>query len=311
MKTSPLFRLAAPLLAAVVTSCGEKSAPSESAVSGKPLVHAVNYPLAYFAERIGGDLVDLRYLPGENDGDPAFWEPGEDDIAAMQAADLILLNGATYEKWRDKVSLPEAPLVDTSKDFAGEYIATEDGVTHSHGADGEHSHGGTAFTTWMDLQQAIWQAEAVRDALIDRLPDEKAVLEANFEGLATDLDQLHAEFRALGTAIEGQALVASHPVYQYFARRYGLKIEAVLWEPETVPDTASLDELKAILAEHPAKWMIWEGEPAEESVRLLGELGVQSVVVDPCGNRPDGGDWLSVMRQNVENLRALIATPGA
>ncbi len=295
----------------LVSSCGERqNAPTESAEGGKPVVHAVNYPLAYFAQRIGGDLVDLRYLPGEHDGDPAFWEPGESDIAAMQSADLILLNGATYAKWRDTVSLPESALVDTSKAFAGEYIATEDGVTHSHGADGEHSHGGVAFTTWMDLQQAIWQAEAVRDAFIDRLPDEKAALESRFEALATDLDQLHADFRALGTAIGSQPLVASHPVYQYFARRYQLEIKAVLWEPETVPDAAALEELKTLLAGHPAQWMIWEGEPAAESVSLLGELGVRSVVVDPCGNRPEAGDWLSVMRGNVENLRGLIAKPG-
>jgi len=27
-------------------------------------------------------------------------------------------------------------------------------------------------------------------------------------------------------------------------------------------------------------------------------------VFDPCGNAPDQGDFMSVMRQNVENLKA-------
>jgi zinc transport system substrate-binding protein len=91
-------------------------------------------------------------------------------------------------------------------------------------------------------------------------------------------------------------------VYHYFARRYALNLQAVLWEPETVPDDKAMEELKAILAKHPAKWMIWEGEPAKESVAKLDAIGVKSVVFDPCGNVPDAGDFLSVMKANVEAL---------
>ena len=41
-----------------------------------------------------GDLIDVTY-PGPADEDPAFWQPGAEEIAAYQSADLILLNGAT------------------------------------------------------------------------------------------------------------------------------------------------------------------------------------------------------------------------
>jgi len=33
-------------------------------------------------------------------------------------------------------------------------------------------------------------------------------------------------------------------------------------------------------------------------------IGVKSLVFDPCGNKPDQGDFLSVMWQNVENLKS-------
>jgi zinc transport system substrate-binding protein len=91
-------------------------------------------------------------------------------------------------------------------------------------------------------------------------------------------------------------------VYHYLARRYALNLQALLWEPETVPDDKAIEEFKAILAKHPAKWMIWEGDPAKESVAKLDAIGVKSVVFDPCGNVPDGGDFLSVMKANVEAL---------
>ena len=61
-----------------------------------------------------------------------------------------------------------------------------------------------------------------------------------------------------------------------------------------------------MLNQHPAKWMIWEGQPSEENVQRLAELGVQCTVFDPCGNTPETGDFLSTMTENVENLGAAL-----
>jgi zinc transport system substrate-binding protein len=61
--------------------------------------------------------------------------------------------------------------------------------------------------------------------------------------------------------------------------------------------------LNAVLKEHPAKWMIWEGKPMQGPVDRLQAIGVDSLVFDPCGNTPNQGDFLSVMRQNIDNLK--------
>jgi zinc transport system substrate-binding protein len=54
--------------------------------------------------------------------------------------------------------------------------------------------------------------------------------------------------------------------------------------------------------------MLWEATPLDETRQLLAsEYGVGSVVFDPCGNRPESGDYISVMRANVESLEALPA----
>jgi zinc transport system substrate-binding protein len=37
-------------------------------------------------------------------------------------------------------------------------------------------------------------------------------------------------------------------------------------------------------------------------VDKLKTLGVDSLVFDPCGNVPDQGDFMTVMRHNVDNL---------
>ena len=101
-------------------------------------------------------------------------------------------------------------------------------------------------------------------------------------------------------------LLASHPVYQHLARRYGLNLRSVHWEPEAVPNPQQWAELERLLGDHPAKWMLWEAEPAPESVARLRALGVQSVVFDPCANRQATGDFLAVMRNNASNLRRVL-----
>ena len=57
-----------------------------------------------------------------------------------------------------------------------------------------------------------------------------------------------------------------------------------------------------MLADHSAKWMIWEGEPLEATVEKLEEKGIGSLVFSPCSNVPEQGDFLSVMQRNTKNL---------
>ena len=122
-------------------------------------------------------------------------------------------------------------------------------------------------------------------------------------GIERDLSDLDASLERVFSERGDEPLLGSHPVYQYLARRYALKLESVHFEPDEFPDEAAWTELESLLERHPARWMLWEGEPIRETRDRLESLGVTSVVFDPCGNRPDEGDLLSVMRANVENLR--------
>lgn len=274
---------------------------SSEAAKGKPRILCANYPLYYFAHRLGGDFVEAVF-PAPADEDPAFWQPDDSALSEFQSASLILLNGATYSKWAEKASLPTARTVDTSAAFKQRFIEIKDMTTHSHGASGEHSHGGTAFTTWIDFKQAIEQAEAVRASLTRLLPDQAKAFEDEFHKLQEELTGLDRRLEQVGKRLARAPLVASHPIYQYWARRYDFHVESVLWEPDTVPNEEAMNELQTLLQRHAATWMIWEGEPAAESVAKLEALNVKSVVFDPRGNRPESGDFLSVMRANVEAM---------
>lgn len=276
------------------------------AVAAPPLnVYVVNYPLKYFAERIGGDEVEVT-LPVPADVDPVYWTPKIADIGAYQQADLILLNGAGYAKWVSKVSLPRAKTVDTSRRFKNQYITVKETMTHSHGAEGEHAHEGLAFTTWLNFSLAAKQAEAVRDALSRQRPQAEEYFTTQFRPLQKDLLAMDRRLKVLASGDSSTPILFSHPVYQYLAEGYGLNDKAVHWEPDQTPGPDQMAELQAILTTFAARWMVWESTPVASAEALLKEMGLHSVVFDPCGNAPAKGDFLSVMQQNVNYLERIF-----
>jgi zinc transport system substrate-binding protein len=270
--------------------------------SEKMTIYVVNYPLKYFAERIAGEHAKVVF-PAPDDKDPAYWVPDIKTIAAYQRADLILLNGAGYAKWIEKVSLPRSKMVNTSRAFKDQYLIIEGAITHSHGAGGKHAHESTAFTTWIDFNLASKQAKAIAKALSRKTRALGRTFQKNYAMLEKDLMALDRNIRAIVSKNPSRPLLASHPVYDYFATRYGLNLKSVHWEPDEIPNDQQWVELQGILKNHPSKWMIWEGEPVKESVERLKLLGINSIVFDPCANAPEKGNFLTVMQQNADNLR--------
>lgn len=291
-------------LLVLVSSCGKPQEEQAGITAQIPLrtVYTVNYPLQYFAQRIAGDKLTVIFPMTVNE-DPAFWKPEAHIIQAYQNADLILLNGANYAKWLTTAVLPQSKLIDTSKASKDHYIELKDVMTHSHGPGGEHEHGNVAFTVWLDMQIAIKQAEAIAAAFTARDTANSATYEANLKTLKKDLVDLDTQLKEIPKANPETSLIGSHPVYQYLTKAYGLNLEAVHWEPEEMPTEEMWNEFKELLTKHPAKWLLWEGEPGPEIVDKLKALGINSLTFDPAGATPEKGDWLSVMKTNAEQLK--------
>ncbi len=302
MKTVLTFFM--PCIFVLVLNCSkDEGQPQLQEEKAKPVVVVSNYPLQYFVERISTGLVEIKF-PAKASADPAYWNPAAEDILAMQQADLIILNGASYEQWIKNVALPQSKLIETTMNFSNELIPLQETVTHSHGSEGEHEHTGTAFTTWLDPGNAIKQSQAIRDALIRILPEYKSLFEDQYLSLGQDLKTLDQDLTAIIKSPHIPVLF-SHPVYQYLEKRYNINGMSVHWEPDQMPDEAMRKELKHILHHHKAKWMIWESQPLEEIQTALNDIGVQSIVFNPCSNFPATGDFIKVMKSNSEQLKLI------
>jgi len=298
-----LLLVAISILAA---ACDRDSAPSPSdstAVDAKPIVVASNYPLYFFAQEISGGSLEV-ILP-DIEGDPAMWRPGPDDIALLQRADRVLLNGAGYESWLDWVTLPTERLVDTSTSFHEQLIPLEHETVHQHGPAGEHSHTGSAFTVWLDPELAIAQARSVEQALSDLAPGHRDSNRENLAQLQRRLEELDKQQQQTFEALAQQPLLFSHPVYQYLERRYGLDGYSLHWEPDQEPGDKAWIDFANTLRDHPAEIMIWEDAPLPSTRARLEEMGLTVVPYLTAGNRPESGDYFDVMASNLANIASV------
>jgi zinc transport system substrate-binding protein len=292
----------------LLAGCGVEREASGTRVvaadTGVPVIYTVNYPLAWMAQQLAGDAGAVAF-PAPAGIDPALWQPDVNTVLQYQRADLVLLNGANYARWTAYVSLPPSRLFDTSASYRDQLISVAAAPVHSHGPGGEHSHGELAFTTWLDLELAQRQMQAVATALQRLLPAESAAIEQRRASRQRELGSMDTRLTVLGQLLGNTPVLYSHPVYQYLQRRYQFNGRALHWEPDQVPSEAQWSELEGILQAHPAQIMLWEAQPLPEVQARLAELGVKTVVFSPMGNRPSSGDFASGMTANIDRLEQL------
>lgn len=297
MNMNRLVRLNATLASIVLLTLGGARAVL-AAAGPDAYVVAVNNPLAYFAQRLAGDAIEVR-LPVPEATDPAFWQPDVDDILLLQGAELVLLNGAGYSPWLNKVAISRRSLVVTIAQAS--WIPLQDQVTHSHGPRGDHAHGGHAVTTWLDMSLAATQARAVAEALKSLLPEQANGIGAELARLEADLAALDQGFQSCATGLADRQLVYSHPVYQYFERRYGLPGTSLHWEPDAMPSEEQWQALGRMREAN--SLFIWETLPNDDIAARMTAMQLPFVVLDPAANRAEQ-DWLATQQANLARLQA-------
>ncbi|MGH2630663.1 MAG: metal ABC transporter solute-binding protein, Zn/Mn family [Actinomycetota bacterium] len=270
---------------------GGADAPSATALS----VVVSFYPLAYAAERVGGDAVSVTDLtpPGT---EPHDLELTPDDLVSIAEADVVVYLGEGFQ------TVVEDAVVSEATGATVDAFAAVDPPTSSDGGIDPH--------VWLDPTLFAEIVDAVAAALGDALPAEAQTFLANARSARDDLATLDREFRRGLAQCASRVMITNHAAFGYLAAAYDLRQEAISGlSPESEPDAARIAMLAAE-AEAAGVTTVFTEELVSPEVAesLAAEAGLETAVLSPLEGLTEaqiaaGDDYLSAMRRNLEVLR--------
>ena len=261
---------------------GPSPAPSDA---GRPVVVAGFYPLAYAAEQVSGDAVEVVNLtpPGAEAHD---LELSPQQVAEIGEADLILYVPG-FQPALDEAIAQVAP--DRALDVTQ---AIDELPADPH--------------VWLDpLNMAtIGNEIAARLGAMDASLD----VTDGASALADAMRALDAEWKSGTADCRSRDLVVSHEAFGYLARQYGLtQIGISGLSPEAEPSPARLAEVADLVRANGVTTIYYETlvDP-QVAQTLAAETGATTAVLDPLEGLVEGstGDYVSVMRDNLAQVRS-------
>jgi zinc transport system substrate-binding protein len=275
-------------------------------VSVPAVVFTTSFPARWLAERLSPEDAEFSHLAPAGE-DPLSWRPTGAQVAEMGQGALVVANGNRYEAWLETVSLPQGRLVASA---AMVPPITLPGTTHSHGVDGEHSHGVLDPHTWMDPQAYLVQAEAVQQGLQGVYPEASDAISAKFRALKGELEDLDRDNKAVVAALPKAIYGSNHPAYNYLFRGLGLPITSFDIDPSAAIDDDLLRKVRGWAEAEELAVLLWEAKPVAAITDVLP--GIAHLVIDPLEQPVDGRyDYLRQARANERAFRAFGAGLGS
>jgi zinc transport system substrate-binding protein len=292
----------AALLAVAMSGCTASPSNHDGLIG----VVAAFYPLQFVAERVGGDKVQVTNLapPG---AEPHDLELSPAQVASIADADLVLyvhgfqpaVDEAIAQAARSGLDVTTlVPLLDPPAP-----IGPAEPI-HDEAAGGKDPH------LWLDPTRLTTIVTTLGDRLAEIDPDNASTYRTRAAELGTQLGQLDREFADGLRSCQRHDIVVSHASFGYLADRYGLRqipITGLSPEVEPTPQhlAAAADEARRV----GATTVFFETLVSPRVAEVVASaIGAQTAVLDPIeGLEPGaGGDYVSVMRENLATLRLAL-----
>jgi zinc transport system substrate-binding protein len=271
----------------LVAGCGGSSA----AAPGQRSVVAAFYPVAFAAEQIGGNTVQVDNLtpPG---AEPHDVELSPRDVGKVREADVVFYLGRGFQ-----------PALEHAVDGAkGAIVDLLEGLPLRQ-AVGEEQ--GLDPHVWLDPVLYARMARRIGGTL------ERPAQARTFAGRLSALDR---EYRRGLASCKRHEIVTSHAAFGYLATRYHLsQIPITGVSPEAEPTPRALQDVVREVRAHGATTVFFETLVSPDLAKTVArETGAQTAVLDPIeGLTKDevaaGENFFSIMRTNLQSLRQALA----
>ena len=280
-------------------------------------IYTTVYPLQYFAERIGGNDVDVKsiYPPG---ADEHTFEPTQKDMIALADSDLFFYVGLGLEGFVENAEKTmkgqHVKMVATANTIPEERL--EEGHDHDHEEDAtqeEHHHEEVDPHVWISPLLSIELASSIKDSLIEVAPEKKAEFEKNYETLRGDLLTLNDKFNEMVTSAPSKTFFVSHAAFGYIASEYGLEQVAIAGlNSQSEPSQKQLATIVKYAKDNDVKYVLFEQNVSSKLTDVVRkEIGAESLMLHNLGiltvaDVNNNENYLTIMERNIETLKKAL-----
>jgi zinc transport system substrate-binding protein len=223
-------------LAMITTVYTGRPALQDREEQEKITVVASFYPLYEFASRVVGDRAEVSSLVPAG-VEPHDWEPTAEDVSRGRTADVLVINGAGFERWAD--DMQAKVVANTSEGIEFNYREEKEAGDDEQGHE-DAGGGGVNPHIWLDPMLAKHQIDKIRDVMASSDPANTDYYNQNADRFTAELDSLDAFIRSELADCNKSDFIAFHDAFTHFSERYGLRqhsIHGVSPEGEILPQT--------------------------------------------------------------------------
>lgn len=315
------------LMSFVVLLVGCDTDSKMGSVSDKLQIVTTLFPQYDFARVIGGDKVDVTLLLPAGMESHSY-EPTPADIIKINKADLFIYTGESMEQWAhsiiESVDSNEVYVLDVSKNvpLLAPNSTVEDNhdhedENHNHDAEVEaghdHSEGDGHNHTydphiWTSPKNAMIMVNNILEALCEVDPENADYYKDNANAYLAELEELDHELKdVVANAKRDTIYHGGRFAMQYLTNQYGIHYVSAPFEAE--PSAALVAQMIKEIKEQKIPVIYYEELVDPKISQMISdETGAKMLLLHSCHNVSkedfnNGVTYLSLMKQNVENLK--------
>lgn len=255
-------------------------------------VAATFYPLAHFAEQVGGNSITVRQITPSG-VEPHDYEPTPLDLAGLQSAKLFLMNGGGLDPWaervRDELALNGIVVI----------VMAESMDLDPH--------------LWLDPVIAQRSVRDIRDALIQIDPARAHVYRKNADLYLAKLSALDTAYHDGLASCEIREVVTSHNAFSTLAKRYNLTMFSISGlSPDDEPSPKRMAEIADLAKVKKIDTIFFETLVSPRLPQTIArEIGAKTAVLNSIEGlteeeRRAGKTYISLMEENLTQLRSAL-----
>jgi zinc transport system substrate-binding protein len=293
-----------------LSACSSDSAAATN--TDKFDVVASFYPMAFLAEQIGGDHVNVTSLtqPGQ---EPHDLEISAKQTAALQESDAVLYLKNLQPSVDDAVAQSEVKTkIDAASLTTLEKHGNEVGGHAAEHDDHENEElAGLDSHIWLDPVRYSQVAEGVGKAFEKADPDHAADYKKNTAALVKKLGALNTQFEDGLKNTKTKVFITTHAAFGYLAERYGLTEEAINGlDPESEPSAARVKDLEKMAKADGVTTVFYETLVSDKTAKTIAaDANLKTDVLDPIEgitSKSRGKDYFSVQEANLKALQTAL-----